>query len=77
MMNFNPERFSICVQANRLARICLSDAIAYARQRKTFGRRLIDHQVIRSVFCVVLVFFLSVGVHAYTFEHVRVRVRRM
>jgi alkylation response protein AidB-like acyl-CoA dehydrogenase len=31
--------------SNRYARVCLEDAIKYARQRHTFGRRLIDHQV--------------------------------
>jgi acyl-CoA dehydrogenase len=29
------------------ARVCLEDAVAWARERKTFGLRLADHQVIR------------------------------
>jgi acyl-CoA dehydrogenase len=33
--------------ANRSSRIALTEAIKYARNRKTFGKRLIDHQVIR------------------------------
>jgi alkylation response protein AidB-like acyl-CoA dehydrogenase len=33
--------------ANRFARECLEESITYARTRKTFGKRLIDHQVIR------------------------------
>jgi alkylation response protein AidB-like acyl-CoA dehydrogenase len=33
--------------ANRFARECLEESITYARTRKTFGQRLIDHQVIR------------------------------
>jgi len=29
-----------------MARLCIEEAISYARARKTFGKRLIDHQVI-------------------------------
>ena len=29
------------------ARVCLEEAVAWARERKTFGKRLADHQVIR------------------------------
>jgi len=47
MMNFNHERFVIAVQALRMARLCIQDAVTFARARKTFGTRLIDHQVIR------------------------------
>lgn len=39
MYNFNHERWGIVVQANRLARVCLEDAIKYAHKRKTFGKR--------------------------------------
>jgi len=47
MLNFNQERMGMIVQTNRYARVCLEDAIKYAKERKTFGKRLIDHQVIR------------------------------
>jgi alkylation response protein AidB-like acyl-CoA dehydrogenase/predicted heme/steroid binding protein len=47
MYNFNHERMGLATQANRFARVCLEEAIKYASKRKTFGRRLIDHQVIR------------------------------
>uniref|UniRef100_A0A7S1R8E3 Acyl-CoA dehydrogenase n=1 Tax=Alexandrium catenella TaxID=2925 RepID=A0A7S1R8E3_ALECA len=47
MVNFNHERFVLTVQAVRFARICLEEAIRFARRRKTFGQRLVDHQVIR------------------------------
>ncbi len=30
-----------------MARVCLEDAATYAQERKTFGTRLADHQVIR------------------------------
>eukprot|EP01113_Clastostelium_recurvatum_P024127 TRINITY_DN287_c0_g1_i1.p1 TRINITY_DN287_c0_g1~~TRINITY_DN287_c0_g1_i1.p1 ORF type:complete len:1181 (-),score=481.34 TRINITY_DN287_c0_g1_i1:55-3597(-) len=47
MYNFNHERFGIIVQASRSARVCLEEAFKYAHKRKTFGKRLIDHPVIR------------------------------
>jgi len=47
MSNFNHERFVLAAQANRYARLCIEEAIRYARVRKTFGKRLIDHQAIR------------------------------
>lgn len=47
MLNFNNERHSMAVAACRMSRCCLEDAIRYARVRKTFGRALIQHQVIR------------------------------
>jgi len=47
MHNFNHERFAGAVAAIRGCRVCIEDAITYAQQRKTFGKRLIDHQVIR------------------------------
>ncbi len=46
--NFNNERMGICVQANRFARVCLEDAIAHAQRRETFGKKLIEHPVIRN-----------------------------
>lgn len=45
--NLNHERLTIAVQAIRQSRICIEEAITFARQRKTFQKRLIDHQVIR------------------------------
>lgn len=47
MTNFNHERFAGCVGSVRYARVCLEESLKYARVRKTFGKRLIDHQVIR------------------------------
>eukprot|EP01006_Ploeotia_vitrea_P044164 TRINITY_DN66815_c6_g9_i2.p1 TRINITY_DN66815_c6_g9~~TRINITY_DN66815_c6_g9_i2.p1 ORF type:complete len:525 (-),score=267.56 TRINITY_DN66815_c6_g9_i2:461-1987(-) len=47
MLNFNHERFLGVIACNRYARVCLEESIKYARLRKTFGRRLISHQVIR------------------------------
>lgn len=35
-------------QALRFARVCLEESFLYAHSRKTFGKRLVDHPVIRS-----------------------------
>lgn len=47
MNNFNSERMAMSVAMEGCARVCLEDAVAWAQQRKTFGQRLADHQVIR------------------------------
>ncbi|KAF9341555.1 hypothetical protein BGZ91_006633 [Linnemannia elongata] len=46
--NFNHERMGIVVQANRLARVCLEEAIKYGSKRKTFGVKLVNHPVLRN-----------------------------
>jgi len=48
MFNFNHERFYFTALGMRNARICVEEAFAYAFKRKTFGKRLIDHAVIRN-----------------------------
>ena len=47
MRNFNPERIMLAAGAYGFAKVCLDEAIDYARQRETFGRPLIKNQVIR------------------------------
>jgi acyl-CoA dehydrogenase len=47
MQNFNDERLTMAAGATAFARVCLDEAIAYARERQTFGRALTQHQVIR------------------------------
>lgn len=47
MANFNGERMMIAAMAVGLARVCYDEALAWARERKTFGKPLIRHQVIR------------------------------
>ena len=47
MNNFNHERWGFVVQANRFARVCLEESFKYASKRKTFGKFLIEHEVIR------------------------------
>ncbi|MEM9607191.1 MAG: acyl-CoA dehydrogenase family protein [Actinomycetota bacterium] len=45
--NFNAERLDLAVQSTAFARVCFDEALAWARERETFGKRLADHQVIR------------------------------
>lgn len=47
MINFNHERFMMTVQTVRFARVCLEESIKFAKRRQTFGKKLIEHQVIR------------------------------
>ncbi len=47
MRNFNGERLTLAASACGAAQACLDDAVAWARERKTFGQPLIGHQVIR------------------------------
>ena len=47
MHNFNGERLGMAAGATGSARVCLEEAVKWAQQRETFGKRLADHQVIR------------------------------
>ncbi len=47
MTNFNMERMALAAGMEAQARVCLEDAVAWASERRTFGKRLADHQVIR------------------------------
>ena len=47
MTNFNSERLAMSAAMEAFSRVCLEDAVNWARERKTFGQRLADHQVIR------------------------------
>lgn len=47
MNNFNMERFFLGVVAYGYALVCYEEALDWAQQRKTFGKRLVDHQVVR------------------------------
>jgi len=47
MENFNGERLLMSAGANAFAQVCLDEALDWARQRKTFGASLVEHQVIR------------------------------
>jgi acyl-CoA dehydrogenase len=47
MHNFNSERMGMAASCTAYARVCVEDAIAYAKERKTFGKPIAQHQVIR------------------------------
>ncbi len=47
MLNFNTERLGLAAHAYGLAKVCFEDALAWARERKTFGQPLVERQVIR------------------------------
>ena len=47
MTNFNHERIGIIIQCVRFSRVCFEESVRYANKRRTFGKKLIDHPVIR------------------------------
>ncbi|MGE0484154.1 MAG: acyl-CoA dehydrogenase family protein [Gammaproteobacteria bacterium] len=47
MLNFNSERLGMAVMAVMYAQVCLDEAVAWARERHTFGQPLAGRQVIR------------------------------
>ena len=47
MNNFNSERMAMSAGMEGAARVCIEEAVEWAQQRQTFGKRLADHQVIR------------------------------
>jgi len=46
MRNFNLERFSLAAGAWGFAKVCHEDALCWARERQTFGKRLVEHQAV-------------------------------
>jgi len=47
MRNFNAERLGLSAGAVGFAQVCLDEAVAWARERRTFGKRLVEHQAMR------------------------------
>ncbi len=47
MRNFNGERMGMAAGGLGFAMACVEDALAWARERQTFGARLVDHQAVR------------------------------
>ncbi len=47
MSTLDGGRIGIAAQAIGIARACLEDSLDYATQRKTFGKRIADHQAIQ------------------------------
>lgn len=50
MNNFNFERLSLASGSLGMMKICYESALDWARERRTFGQRLIEHQVIAHKF---------------------------
>ncbi|GLR25407.1 acyl-CoA dehydrogenase family protein [Limnobacter litoralis] len=46
MENFNTERLMLSGASVGFARVCFEEALDWAQNRQTFGKRLMDHQVI-------------------------------
>jgi acyl-CoA dehydrogenase len=47
MLNFNSERLGMAASCTAYSRVCAEEAISWAKERKVFGGRLADSQVIR------------------------------
>eukprot|EP01084_Bolivina_argentea_P185683 320180_1 len=47
MQNFNYERFMVCCDMVSQQRRAIEESIKWAKERKTFGKKLIQHQVIK------------------------------
>ena len=47
MTNFNHERIGIIIQCLRFSRVCYEESVKYANKRRTFGKKLYEHPVIR------------------------------
>lgn len=45
--NFNGERMSLAAMSMGFSECCYDEALSWARERKTFGSALVNHQVIR------------------------------
>ncbi|MCE8524920.1 acyl-CoA dehydrogenase family protein [Ruegeria pomeroyi] len=50
MNNFNHERLAMVAGCLGMMRVCYRSALDWARERRTFGQRLIEHQVIAHKF---------------------------
>merc|ERR1711976_1058700 len=46
--NFNHGRFVHSITGIRYSRVCLEESLKYSRKRKTFGKLLIEHPIIRA-----------------------------
>lgn len=48
LVSWPAERMGIVFQALRFARVCLEESFLWAHSRQTFGKKLIEHPVIRA-----------------------------
>ena len=49
MTNLNHERLYFSTMCNRIARVCVEESYKFALKRKTFGKRLIEHDIVKSL----------------------------
>eukprot|EP00931_Biecheleriopsis_adriatica_P067488 TRINITY_DN41622_c0_g1_i1.p1 TRINITY_DN41622_c0_g1~~TRINITY_DN41622_c0_g1_i1.p1 ORF type:complete len:545 (-),score=98.88 TRINITY_DN41622_c0_g1_i1:102-1640(-) len=49
MTNLNHERIYLATICNRLARVCVEECFKFALKRRTFGKALIEHDVVSSL----------------------------
>jgi acyl-CoA dehydrogenase len=54
MTNFNGERLGIASTATAFSTVCLEEALDWARERETFGKKLVSRQVIQHKFAEML-----------------------
>lgn len=47
MTNFNSERITVAAMALGFSQCCYDEALSWARERKTFGKALVKHQVVK------------------------------
>ena len=47
MYNFNHERLALAMQGVSMSRVCVEECMKFAHKRRTFGKPLIEHPVIR------------------------------
>lgn len=53
MENFNHERLALIAGSLGMMKLCFNASLDWARERRTFGKRLIDHQVIAHKFAEI------------------------
>ena len=66
MRNFNSERMGLASNCLGFSSLCYEYALDYAQSRKTFGKRLADHQVIRHKLARMLMEIESLRALLYT-----------
>ena len=72
-IDFNNERINIIQTACALSRVCVEESVRYARTRKTFNKKLIEHQIIRHKLAEMA--RRTLATHAYL-ENVCYRLRK-
>ncbi|AXQ30594.1 acyl-CoA dehydrogenase [Solimonas sp. K1W22B-7] len=77
MANFNGERTGMAAGCLGYSKICYEYARDYAKQRKTFGKRLADHQVIRHKLARMMLEITGLETMVYTLATIGHREGKM